>query len=409
MKKSNVIRYIALILSFVMIVSLFACNGNDHEIESESGLSADIGTSTEGSISENNTTNTESNSTTETSGAVETNCTVETSGTVETGGTVETNGTVETSDTVETSGDTESDRAPETECNTETETNKEFNTENNTENNTDVIYEFASLDKTLYLSAQRLTVFDVPSISGEAAETLEYGDEIHVVGINTYTGWYKIQLDGDKFGYIAADSKYFSETDPIGEETEDTDSDSEEGETEPCVHPYASTEEGHYKPACSICGKGEGRLQNHEFVEKIDDGGDLWLYSFVCSICKYVAYEQEVPYEINLFYAPGELSGMNTNGTLSGAFSFEMGTGFAKYTRSNAETGTVNIVDTVTCDGSSRKYVVMKVRTPSSQNTVNVAVKSIGATSNFNMSFDDLKPGWVTIIADMTTAADTDF
>jgi hypothetical protein len=43
-----------------------------------------------------------------------------------------------------------------------------------------------------------ITVFNIPSISGESSETLSYGEEIHVVGINTYTGGYKIQLDEGK-------------------------------------------------------------------------------------------------------------------------------------------------------------------------------------------------------------------
>ena len=66
-----------------------------------------------------------------------------------------------------------------------------------------------------------------------------------------------------------------SETTPVSE-TEDAGSDESESisETETkCEHPYAAKPEGHWKPACDICGKKEGKVQDHEYVEFQEDEG----------------------------------------------------------------------------------------------------------------------------------------
>ena len=69
----------------------------------------------------------------------------------------------------------------------------------------------------------------------------------------------------------ATDPESESESEPgTDPETED------EGETE-CFHPYAATLEGHWKPACSVCGKKDGKIQDHEYEQVIEDEGDLWL------------------------------------------------------------------------------------------------------------------------------------
>ena len=120
-------------------------------------------------------------------------------------------------------------------------------------------------------------------------------------------------------------------------------------------HGYEADENGHWKPACEHCGKGIGRTQNHEYVERIDDAGNAWAYAFRCTICKYVAYEQLVPYKITSFFSAGELSGIDTNKTFSGEFRFEMGTGFAAYTMGSGGSGTVKISNGEALDMESGK------------------------------------------------------
>ena len=174
------------------------------------------------------------------------------------------------------------------------------------------------------------------------------------------------------------------------------------------IHGYTADENGHWKPACEHCGKVSGSSQSHEYAERIDNAGDSWEYSFRCKICKYVAYAQYVPFEITSFYSVGELSGIDTNNTFSSAYRFEAGTGFASYTLSGNGTGTVKLSDGDDIDSCSGRYIVIKLRLPTSQNSFSVAIRSLCASKNFNMSFSGLRPGWITVIADMTKAASTD-
>ena len=262
---------------------------------------------------------------------------------------------------------------------------------------------FAKVSKTLYLSVEDINVLATPSIAGEKIDTLVFGDKIDIVRENTYAGWYEIKLGEEKYGYIPNNSKYFSENDPTQNESESSGETGGEEETK-CVHSYTATNEGHWKPACDICGKGEGRVQEHEYEERVEDGGDSWIYSFVCMICDYAAYEQEVHYSINAFYAPGDLAAIDMANALSGEFCFEMGTGFAGFNKASKENGTLKLVENGEADNESGKYLVMKVRLPGSQNSFGVSVGSVTATENFRIVFEDLKPGWVTVIADLTTA-----
>ena len=173
-------------------------------------------------------------------------------------------------------------------------------------------------------------------------------------------------------------------------------------------HGYEADENGHWKPACEHCGKGIGRTQNHEYVERIDDAGNAWAYAFRCTICKYVAYEQLVPYKITSFFSAGELSGIDTNKTFSGEFRFEMGTGFAAYTMGSGGSGTVKISNGEDIDMESGKYLVMKVRLPASQGGFTATIRSVCAQKSYTMSFKELSPGWITVIVDMTKAITTD-
>lgn len=169
-------------------------------------------------------------------------------------------------------------------------------------------------------------------------------------------------------------------------------------------HGYASDENGHWKPECEHCGKAAGKTQNHEYVEKIDDAGNAWAYVFRCSICKYVAYEQLVSYKITSFFSAAELSGIDTNKTFSGEFRFDMGTGFAAYTLSSAGSGTVKISSGEEVDMESGRYLVMKLRLPASQSGFTATIRSACAQKSYTMAFNDLRPGWITLIVDMTKA-----
>ena len=170
------------------------------------------------------------------------------------------------------------------------------------------------------------------------------------------------------------------------------------------MHDYTANEAGHWKPECEFCGKASGTPQNHEYVEKIDDAGDAWVYAFRCTICKYIAYEQYVPYEINSFYSAGELSGIDTDKTFTGSFSFEAGTGYAAYTMSGGGAGTVKIVDSEDMDMESGRYLVFKVRLPASRTSFTISIRSVCADKSYSMAFNDLLPGWTTVVADMTKA-----
>ena len=194
------------------------------------------------------------------------------------------------------------------------------------------------------------------------------------------------------------------------EESEsDGESESSGGDQTPaCEHPYAANVDGHWKPACPVCGKPEGRSQDHEYEQRLEDEGDAWLYIFRCKICKYAAYELSVPYAINSFYSAGELSGIDTNKTFTSDFYFDAGTGYAGFKMSGGGSGTVKVVESEDEDLESGRYAVMKVRLPSSQTGFSVSVRSVAASSSFSMAFSDFNPGWVTIVVDMTKAVGED-
>ena len=329
----------------------------------------------------------------------------------------------------ETKSETESGTGSVTETETVTEFEKVTGTDTETEPDDETEDGYVESPKILYVSEEALTVFKIPSIAGKKLSTLVFGDKVNVICVNTYSGWYKIRLDGEGYGYIPSDSQYFTETDPKNESDTEGETEGVGPETPGCEkcsfksvkgvpvckvcgfvalcrgeHDYASNSDGHWKPACEHCGKEAGKVQNHEYDESVEDGGDSWIYSFVCKICNFAAYEQEVHYGINAFYAPGDLAAIDTANALSGNFTFEMGTGFAGFTKSSKDNGTLKLVENAEIDGESGRYLVMKVRLPSSQSGFSVSVRSTSAANNFRMVFEDLRPGWVTIIADMTTA-----
>ena len=171
------------------------------------------------------------------------------------------------------------------------------------------------------------------------------------------------------------------------------------------VHGYTYHIDGHWKPECEHCGKAAGEPQNHEFELVIEDEGDLWLYSFVCSICEFAASEQEVPYEINDFYSAGDfLNKLESSGKLVKSFNCQAGIGFTQYSSESGGSVTVNILKGAEAVFPSGKVLVIKVRLGASQRGFSASVKSANADSSYTMNFSNIGPGWATIIVDLTKA-----
>ena len=168
-------------------------------------------------------------------------------------------------------------------------------------------------------------------------------------------------------------------------------------------HPYTSDINGHKKPACDKCGKGEGRVQNHEYEERVEDEGDLLLYVYRCSICRYVAYEQEVPYEIDSFYSAGDMAVAGASG-FSSDYHFEAGVGYTAFSKSATGQGTVNIVQNGIMMLPSGQYMVVKLRMPASSNRFTLNIRSICAAGELSVPFENIEPGWVTLVIDITKA-----
>lgn len=193
------------------------------------------------------------------------------------------------------------------------------------------------------------------------------------------------------------------------DESESKDEGDDPGDENKCEHPYSATHDGHWKPACPVCGKPEGKLQSHDYEEKVEDEGDLLLYSLRCKVCRFRAYEQEVPYEINGFYSAGELAFTDASGSLTGNFGFGAGMGYATYTPTKEGEGgsvTINVKSNGQVEEPSGKYLVMKVRTAASQSSFKVEIRSVGAYEGARqvLNFTGLKSGWVTVIVDLTKA-----
>ncbi|MBP3376570.1 MAG: hypothetical protein J6L83_07380 [Clostridia bacterium] len=205
-------------------------------------------------------------------------------------------------------------------------------------------------------------------------------------------------------------SESASSSESASETTSETVSETESAayeETE-CEHPYATSPEGHWKPACSVCGKKEGKVQDHEYEEKVEDEGDLLLYSFRCTVCKYRAYKQEVPYAINLFFSAGELSSRaDVSAGTEQSFGFDSGVGYGSFGVAAGGSSTITIMSGGDATVPTGKYLVMKVRLPKSKNMFSISVKSVSASAAQSVSFSSIPAGWVTLVVDLTTAVKT--
>ena len=191
----------------------------------------------------------------------------------------------------------------------------------------------------------------------------------------------------------------------------ETESATEPAKETECEHPYAATQEGHWKPACSVCGKKEGKIQDHEYKEYTEDEGDLIYYSYVCTICHFEAYGQEVPYEINLFYPAGEISNLGASGGVEGNYRFESGIGYGSFARDTSSFGAsarVVVEDSgSTEDDPSGRYVAIKLRLPRSQTSITLHVQSVHANRTYDLKLSSLKPGWITLVLDLAKIAKT--
>ena len=172
------------------------------------------------------------------------------------------------------------------------------------------------------------------------------------------------------------------------------------------VHGYAANVEGHWKPECEYCGKAAGNPQNHEYEERVEDEGDLLLYSSKCPICLFVACEQEVPYHINAFYSAGEFTKLEFTATgFTQNFGFEAGIGYGEIGKSEGSGSfTLTVEKDAEPNAPTGKFLVMKVRLPKSQSSFNISVRSTSAVSSYSHVFNGLASGWVTVIIDLSKA-----
>ena len=208
-----------------------------------------------------------------------------------------------------------------------------------------------------------------------------------------------------------------NESGETADESDDPTADTDSGETSgeedtndpnapTCEHPYAATQEGHWKPACDVCGKPEGSIQMHDYAEYQEDEGDLIYYSYVCKVCNFEAYGQEVPYEINLFYPASEISNAVASNGIEGKYQFVSGIGFGSFARPDDEAGAntnITIEDAGTQeDDPVGQYMAIRIRLPRSQNGITITMKSVHADARLSYKINDLKPGWITLAFDLS-------
>ena len=196
------------------------------------------------------------------------------------------------------------------------------------------------------------------------------------------------------------------DTDPSDETVEKDTAEDDTTDENGCVHNYDANIEGHWKPACDVCGKPSGSLQAHEFIERVEDEGDLWLYTNYCRVCNYAPFGQEVPYEINSFYSAGEISSrLEVSGSLKPKYDFKAGVGYAKFaSESGGGSSTITFLKSAEPTFPSGNYLVMKVKLGASQKNFTASIASSAADGTYTMTFSDLGSGWVVIIVDIAKA-----
>ena len=191
-----------------------------------------------------------------------------------------------------------------------------------------------------------------------------------------------------------------SETEPQASGEESTE---ENTETVACEHPYAANQSGHWKPACDVCGKPEGKVQDHQIYEKIKDQGDRLAYIYLCSVCDYVVFKQELSYDINVYIPPTDLAATRCY-NYTGAYYFEDNVGFTRFT-SSGSAGIIYAYEDTACEDVSGRYLVMKVRM-SGGSSVALKIKSSMAKSAVTVVPCEIPEEWCTVIIDMASIGD---
>lgn len=187
-------------------------------------------------------------------------------------------------------------------------------------------------------------------------------------------------------------------------------------EDDGCEHPYAATPEGHYKPTCDVCGKPDGKIMSHEWDDDVEDEGDVLLYSYYCTVCDYVAYAQEVSYDINIFVAPSDLIGSTLSGFDEPEVVIENGGAFARFTASSGSANSyISAYQGTIDDEMAGRYMVMKVRLGGSRSSVKFAVSTVASSAldsgvgstagRLSATAENISPSWSTIIVDLQNIA----
>lgn len=268
------------------------------------------------------------------------------------------------------------------------------------------------------VSAMLLSVFASCNNEGGETTSADNGETTENLGSNTTDGTENVTddtTDGSETGNDGSVTTEEITTEDITTEDNTTDEITTD-ESTLCSHPYASTNEGHWKPACDVCGKPEGKMLSHEWDDDVEDEGDLLLYSYYCTVCKHVAYEQEVGYNINVFVAPADLFEASYSGFSEPKIIVEGSTAFARFTANGSSTGSyVSLYRGTAFDDPSGRYLVMKVRVGGSRNSLTLAISSINSTlldtgagntaGKLSITAGEISSGWSTVIIDLAAAS----
>lgn len=214
------------------------------------------------------------------------------------------------------------------------------------------------------------------------------------------------ESDGESNSDNTAESQNPNGSDNVDEsDADDTqgDSESDDQTTETCEHLFTADKDGHWKPACDVCGKPEGSRQDHEIREKIKDMGDRLAYIYLCSICEFVVFKQELSYDINVYIPPTDLAAANCYG-LTGVYYFEDNVGFTRFTSSGSG-AYIRAFEDSACEDVSGRYLIMKARL-NGGSAMSLRIKSGNAKSAVTVTACDIGADWSTLIIDLAAIGD---
>ncbi|MBP3375688.1 MAG: hypothetical protein J6L83_02880 [Clostridia bacterium] len=277
-------------------------------------------------------------------------------------------------------------KTPDTDTGSESESIKETEKETSSENDS---------------KTDEKTESEQTTDSGSAAESddaTESNKQSESSGATESSG---TTANGTESGTVTeSQSESESASDVVSESTSETTSETLGGtevETD-CEHPYAANKDGHWKPACDVCGKGEGKMQDHEIYEKIKDQGDRLAYLYLCSVCGFVVFKQELSYDINVYIPPTDLAATRCY-NYSPAYYFEDNVGYTRFSSSGSN-GIIYAYEDTSCDDVSGRYLIMKVRM-SGGSSIKLNIKSINAVSDISVTPCEISDEWCTLIIDM--------